>query len=121
MDLSSIIPLLSNLTNKGNPKQTQNTSTQNNLSGIYPDETFDGQKITTQQNTQQQAPQSNNGLFSLLPKLLGGNNGFDLSSLTSMLGGNNDLFSSLLSKTEDKKTNSPKISEFVKVDEYDLN
>ena len=24
-------------------------------------------------------------------------------------------------KTEDKKTNPPKISEFVKVDEYDLN
>ena len=119
MDLSSIIPLLSNFTNKNNLQQNAPKNTQNsNFSSFYPDETFDGHKITVQSEQPQQ--QNPNGLLSLLPKLLTSGN-LDLSSLTSVLGANSNLFSTLLNKTEDKKTNPPKISEFVKVDEYDLN
>ena len=118
MDLSSIIPLLSNLTNKNNTQQSNTKNTRdNNLNDFYPDETLDGKKITIQADQHQQ--QNSNGLFSLLPKLLANTN-LDLSSLTNVLDGNN-IFSTLLNKKENKKTNPPKISEFVKVDEYDLN
>lgn len=115
MDINQIMPLLSNLLNKGNNNLKE---TNNFPSNFYPDTTYDGKKIY-EQNTNTNSTQQSM-LSSLLPSLLSGGN-IDISNLTNIFGkGENNLISTLFTPKNDKKTNPPKICEFVKVDDYEL-
>lgn len=119
MDINQIMPLLSNLLHKGNTNQAQNNNNEN-FSNIYPETTFDGKTITNQ-NQQTQTNNTNNSILSsLIPSLLGGGN-FDISNILSLFNKSGDnSISTLFTPKNNKKTNPPKICEFVKVDEYDF-
>lgn len=130
MDLSNIIPLLSNLNKNTQQNETHtNQTTNQQLGNIYPDTSIDGKNIQAT-NTQQNKSNCSSGfsnILNLLPTLLSGNQNIDLSAITNMLSGTKNeqntpnILSSLFNQTKkEEKKNSLDISEFVKIDEYEI-
>lgn len=143
MDLNSMLPQFLNMMNKQQPSSSNQEERQpapptQNISIFYPDTYLDSDSKIAKQNIQQQKPQAkqnnNSNMLSTLLPLLSGNG--DAASMLSAMSKNNDnnndsqnendnnaiinmLASALSQKSgSDKQKNSPKISEFVDVDDY---